>query len=407
MDADLPVAAPGPVVAEGGARRRWAGLPESVRTAVAARVGAPVSRARDVLTGFSPGVAAVLTADDGTRTFVKVAHVDDEPETARLHRREAVVVAALDAARLALPVPALRWWWEDDAWVAAGYEAVDGRSPAGPWQPDVLRAVLAAVRRVGDVDADALLQASAAAGTVLVLGDATSELSGAFEGWRRLLDEPWDGLAAVDPWAASHVPELAALAARGVDAATGGRLAHGDLRADNVVVATLDDDVFAPARDDALPLRADLEHPDDLDDAVVDELLLSGPQVHVVDWPWAMRAVPWFDVVAMLPSVAVQGVADVVEPLEVAGAGPSRRAVGHLQQALLREVFTPAEAGDEDVRAVVAGLAGYFVDAARRPAPPAIPNLRRFQLAQAVAALAWLETMRDARRTGTMGDDGA
>jgi hypothetical protein len=38
----------------------------------------------------------------------------------------------------------------------------------------------------------------------------------------------------------------------------------------------------------------------------------------------------------------------------------------------------------------VAGIAGMFTDRARRPDPPGLPTLRRFQRDQADVMLAWL-----------------
>jgi hypothetical protein len=42
------------------------------------------------------------------------------------------------------------------------------------------------------------------------------------------------------------------------------------------------------------------------------------------------------------------------------------------------------------VTAVLAAIAGFFVSASLEPAPPGLPTLRGFQLAQGRAALAWL-----------------
>src|SRR5713101_2950653 len=42
-------------------------------------------------------------------------------------------------------------------------------------------------------------------------------------------------------------------------------------------------------------------------DLRADNILLAGDRMVVVDWPWACLAAPWFDLVAMLPSVHMQG----------------------------------------------------------------------------------------------------
>ncbi|MDQ6753098.1 MAG: hypothetical protein M3017_06780 [Actinomycetota bacterium] len=44
----------------------------------------------------------------------------------------------------------------------------------------------------------------------------------------------------------------------------------------------------------------------------------------------------------------------------------------------------------EQVDAVLAALAGYFLDSARQPAPQGIPTLRDFQQAEGAACLGWL-----------------
>ena len=53
----------------------------------------------------------------------------------------------------------------------------------------------------------------------------------------------------------------------------------------------------------------------------------------------------------------------------------------------------PEGVSDDDLRAVLAGLSGYFVNSSLQPAPPGIPNLRRFQAAQGVATLRWLRDL--------------
>ena len=56
---------------------------------------------------------------------------------------------------------------------------------------------------------------------------------------------------------------------------------------------------------------------------------------------------------------------------------------------------------DAHVDAVLAGLAGYFVDVARRPDPPGLPTVRAFQRAQGVVVLGWLR-----RRWAAPGEPG-
>ena len=106
-------------------------------------------------------------------------------------------------------------------------------------------------------------------------------------------------------------------------------------------------------------------------DVRADNILLTPDRVVFVDWPWACLAPPWFDLVAMLPNVAVNG-------------GPAAEEVwsGHALAA----------AADQDaVTAVVASLAGMFAYLGRQPDPPGLPTLRAFQQAHGIAAMDWLK----------------
>jgi hypothetical protein len=76
------------------------------------------------------------------------------------------------------------------------------------------------------------------------------------------------------------------------------------------------------------------------------------------------------DLLAFLPSVAMQG---GPKPWEVFDEHPVARG-----------------AARENVDAVVAALAGFFVQRCTLPPPPGLPTLREFQRAQGVEALAWL-----------------
>jgi hypothetical protein len=103
--------------------------------------------------------------------------------------------------------------------------------------------------------------------------------------------------------------------------------------------------------------------------------VLTPDRVVFVDWPWACLAAPWFDLVAMLPSVAMQG---GPRPEEILGRHPVARGAD------------PAA-----ITAVAAALTGMFVWLAQLPESPGLPTLRAFQRGQGEAALAWLR-----RRTG-------
>ncbi|MGC5018304.1 phosphotransferase family protein [Micromonospora sp. DT47] len=159
---------------------------------------------------------------------------------------------------------------------------------------------------------------------------ATEQLTYDLTGWRRIAADP---PADLDPWAWSHLDELRDAADRGVAALAGDTLCHVDVRADNLLV-----------------------------DAT--------GRVAVVDWPWACRGPAWLDTALLLVNVRLHG--------------------GHDTEALLRRLPLTADVDPDALTGVYAGLAGFFTDMARRPAPRSIPTIRAFQQAQADALLPWI-----------------
>ncbi|MFF1836324.1 aminoglycoside phosphotransferase family protein [Streptomyces sp. NPDC058231] len=305
-----------------GVRHHWADLPASVRGAVEDILGARVLRAQSQSGGFSPGVAARLGLADGRRAFVKVVSAEVNPGSPDLHRAEARNTAALPPGA---PVPRLLGSYDDGTRVALVLQDIDGRHPRIPWVPAELDRVLAAVGELNRTLTPAPIEVPAVA-------DHEAE---AFSGWRTLLaDRDTEGLLPerLDPWAARRLDVLAELESGWAGPATGDSLAHGDLRADNI--------------------------------------LLTDERVVFVDWPHALRAAPWFDLLTMLPCVAAQGGPD---PDTVFTTHPLGRA-----------------ADPDGVNAVLAALTGYFVAHSLRPDPPGLPTVRAFQAAQGAAALAWL-----------------
>jgi aminoglycoside phosphotransferase (APT) family kinase protein len=182
-----------------------------------------------------------------------------------------------------------------------------------PWQEDELRAVLASLRAVSAVPAPELASMAAHVDE--------------WAGFRSLAAHPPPGL---DSWVARHLDRLAAVEAEVSTALEGSALVHGDIRADNV--------------------------------------LLSAGVAWLVDWPWACAGVPWWDVVTMAPSVAMQGGPAPADLLRLAGVDGDPAAV----------------------TVAVTAITGYFLNQSRLPPPPGIPAVRRFQAAQGVIALGWL-----------------
>lgn len=245
-----------PVAPESPSRPGWPDLPATVRQAIEARLGAAVCREDRHSGGFSPGLASTLFLADSRSVFVKAACGAPNAETPLLHRREAVIAAALPAAA---PAPRLLASLEVDGWVVVIFEAIDGRQPRLPWRPQELAAALAAVETVADLGG--LLD--------MDLPGVLERFDGCFYGWRRLAAQP---SPRIDRWSARHIERLVALEAPFGDVVAGDALVHGDARGDNVV----------------LPRG-------------------NGPRALLVDWAWACVGVRWFDLVAMLPSVVAQG----------------------------------------------------------------------------------------------------
>lgn len=305
-----------------GVRIAWPDLPAAQRARVEEALGARVVEAATQAGGFSPGAAARLRLADGRRAFVKAVSAAQNPDSPDFHRREARIAAALPPS---VPSPRLLAAFDEDGWVVLVFEDVEGTTPAQPWRRDELRRVVAALAEMARV----LDPSPIAAPSIVERG------RGMFQGWRLLAaarEAGADDLAGLDPWAVRHLDRLAR-AEQGWEAGTvGTALVHGDVRADN--------------------------------------LLLTADRVVVVDWPSACLAAPWFDLVAMAPSVWMHS-----------GPEVSREITEH---PLIRDSDPAA------VTVLLIALAGFFLQQGRQPAPPGLPTLRAFQLAQGDAALEWL-----------------
>jgi aminoglycoside phosphotransferase (APT) family kinase protein len=306
-----------------GSRLAWSAMPARLRTAVERQLGGRVVAAVTQPGGFSPGIAARLRLDDGRRAFVKAVG-DINPKSPDIHRAEARIAAALPPGT---PAPRLLGCIDADGWVILMLEDIEGRTPAMPWRAAELDRVLAAMTDLAAALTPAPIDAPEVATRFATLG----------RGWREVAQSRPGSAAWLDPWAASHLNELVALESEWAAGASGTTLAHADIRADNI--------------------------------------LLTPDRVVFVDWPWACLAAPWFDLVAMLPSVAMQG---GPQPEEILARHPVARSAD------------PAA-----VTAVAAALTGMFLWLARLPEEPGLPTLRAFQRGQGQVALAWLR-----RRTG-------
>ena len=241
-----------------GVRLDWADMPGRVRSEIERRLGGPVVRAVTQPTGFTPGLAARLTADDGHRVFVKAAGTQPNADTPKAHRREISIVAALPSAA---PVPRLLWSYDEGeiGWVVLAFEDVDGRHPTQPWRIDELDRVVSAMEELSTLLTPSPLPAA-------MIGTAGDEF---VRGWRRLHEERPSRLEYVDEWSRRHIETLVAIEDTVGRALEGDTLLNNDIRADNI--------------------------------------LLTPERTWFVDWPHASVGPPWLDVVGFAPSVTMQG----------------------------------------------------------------------------------------------------
>ncbi len=224
-----------------------------MRDAIEERIGGVVVEAITQPGGFSPGLAARVRTGAGRRCFVKAVSELKNPETPGMHRREAEVVAALPREAA---VPRLLWTYDEDGWVALGFEDIEGRMPAQPWRDDELRMVVDGLHRLHDV-----LTPSPIASTTAADGFATR-----IRGWSELKASRAVDL---DPWSKTNLDRLVELEAKAPLAASGRTLLNFDVRADNILIA--------------------------------------GDNVYFVDWPWARLGAPFVEWLGFAPSVYMQG----------------------------------------------------------------------------------------------------
>lgn len=209
-------AGPYPVPVGSTARRlQWTHLPPTLRSLVARRCGSPVVAAASRDAGFTPGLASVLTCEDGSTHFVKAASVRAQRPFAHAYRQEARLLRALPAD---VPAPPLRWALADDDWVLLGIEHVAGRHPARPWNRRDLDACLDGLEEV--------------ASKLTPVPDALDldPLGTDLAAWPAM----WD---AVEPSTfPEHRAEAAALAASFLEHAEGSSVVHTDVRDDNILI---------------------------------------------------------------------------------------------------------------------------------------------------------------------------
>lgn len=323
----MPIFADDAPVAFSGTRLDWRDIPRPVRRRISEMAGAQVTAESAATSGFSPGYAAILEFADGSEAFVKAVSSHQNPDSPNLARQEIEVNKVLPRQ---VKAPELLWSHDDGEWVVSGFAAIHGYNPPAPWDPADLERALGALAELSEV----VLEPT----NPIRKNGVALEYSG------------WASLAALEPtqlrtiaqswgehgnWAVENLDLLRQWEDGQKAAFAGDRLAHADLRADNIM----------------------FDHED----------------TWIIDWVWAAVGSPWADLALMMPSITLQGGGSAQD---IFWSQPQTKGVD-----------------PEQVRAAVSWLTAFFLSQSNKPAPEGIPNLRAFQLAQGVEALKWLREL--------------
>jgi len=279
--------------------------PEDAERAARALNATPVAWRPVARGGQSAASRWVATLPDGATRFVKIAFTLD---TAAWIRDERLFYVQ----HMGLPfLPRMLGWDDDGERPVLVLEDLSGAVWPPPWDRSRVDAVLEGLARVADAK---------------VSPEIPRVGAGQFdrEGWPEVAShrEAFLALGLCDePWLEACLPALTEIAHTAP--LEGDRLLHMDVRSDN--------------------------------------LCLTTDGARLVDWNFACRGNPRFDVASWLPSLEAEG-------------GPPPETV-----------VPPAP----DMAAFASMLAGYFGSHAARPAIPQAPHVRPLQLKQARTALPW------------------
>lgn len=208
-------------------RRTWAELPALLQDRLTAHAGGRIVSVQPAGGGFTPGFAAVLEGDEGSRIFAKAAPASEAfiyPQ----YQREAQVVPLMPAG---MPMPGLLAAEEvavpGDSWELLVYEAVDGTMPGHPWTETDLQAVEASC-----VEAVSRMQGfprqDSGAPIAQDLAGVPSQFRAVAEGG----SAPWFLPALTRAEAAAFQQSLDLCP----EALAGDAVLHGDLRPDNILL---------------------------------------------------------------------------------------------------------------------------------------------------------------------------
>jgi aminoglycoside phosphotransferase (APT) family kinase protein len=256
-----PISLPDVAYGATAVRPLWSELPESLRRAISARLGAPIASAQSAGGGFTRAFAAIITTSAGLSAFVKAAPLQDP--TSHWYAREAALTSALpEAVSAARPL----WTTVDSGYFVLCLEAIDGHIPSLPWSPVELGSALTA----WSAAAEALREPTAellAPGVPALPEILRGEMSwwSEIESGREPL--PRTARATIAP---DRIRELAALERALPELASGATMTHGDLRIDNVLID-------------------------------------RGGRAWLCDWTWPCLGAPWFDTVTLLVSAFASG----------------------------------------------------------------------------------------------------
>lgn len=267
---------------------------------VATHFGRTPATVRRVAGGYSAAERLVVHWSGGGSAFVKGA---TDADTAAWLRAEHAIYARYPAGFL----PALLGWRDDGASPWLALEDLSEAFWPPPWSPARIDAVLATLADV------------AACAAVDLPSMETRRVE--FAGWSKVAAAPDTFLrlgVSTERWLHRALPDL--MRAEHDARLDGGALLHNDVRSDN--------------------------------------LCFTGNRVVLIDWNWACRGNPMFDIAAWLPSLELEG-------------GP------------------PPESIVQGEGELASFVAGFYAAHAGLPPLPGRPALRALQLDMLRHSLAW------------------
>jgi hypothetical protein len=292
-------------------------------------LGEPAQQAQDMVGGFSPGVAAVVSG--ATRSlFVKAVGSAVNAESVRLYQLEAEVTSAMpDIVGVLRPAHWADLDVDGQTFAVIAFPALDGSTAKHPWRYSELSPTMEALHRVSRELTPSPWPANS----------SDERLPRFFSWWERIAANPGD------PWqqhayVASRLSDLISAEERLRDELAGDTLTHTDLRADNIV--------------------------------------LGRGGVTFVDWAHAQNAASWVDA-AILVGDVIASHADLEDGGEVDVAAMIRT----------HPCFTGADFAM--VWRLLVGLAGALHGISQTPSQPGLPTIRSWQAVTAESLLSWCQ----------------